>query len=363
MLAVVGRPRPNPQPERDSHETQHSHRSRARALARGWRLGSFERDHVPVHAAVAQRHYGGARVPGRDRNQSARRPVFPQRAASHCRRQRGHHGRTDGRQRCDHNAQPVDRRQRHHCRHSDIPGGYRIWPHRRPRGRSRSRAGGSGRLMRRGFDHRPVTGSYRRVHEWVNKLYPRTGRSDWCGTTSCPTEYAVGRSGHFTLNRAEWFELCRSCHRGPVDLFSPETRANMSAAQKGRPKSPEHKAKISVAQDARHRARRLAFLAGARLLLAACGGKTVTVTKTTTLKPGSAVVIPGHPCTGNDYYMACAATVPGAIPPSGLVPKPTVSGAGFGVDFAWGGMSCPTLKAYGGHFGVSYLSNSSCRWG
>jgi hypothetical protein len=109
--------------------------------------------------------------------------------------------------------------------------------------------------------------------------------------------------------------------------------------------------------------RRWLLLLVALLLLAGCGAtKTLTVNKTVTVTTPGPAVVSGHPCVGVDYYMQCAATVPGAIPPSGLVPKPTVSGAGFGVDFAWGGPSCPTLKAYGGRFGVSYLSYSSKDW-
>jgi hypothetical protein len=107
------------------------------------------------------------------------------------------------------------------------------------------------------------------------------------------------------------------------------------------------------------------------VMLAGCGSGTTpsfpvrgkTPAKATLVKPAPAVVLPGRPCTGNDYYMQCAASIPAVVPPSTLGLGPlTFSQSGYGIDFAWGGPSGQVAKANGAHFGVSYLSLSSKDW-
>src|ERR1039458_2219048 len=90
---------------------------------------------------------------------------------------------------------------------------------------------------------------YLAIHRWINREYLRTGRCEWCGTTNRKTDYAS--VGHRYLhNRAEWFEFCRPCHKafdGPYER-TPEIRAKMSAAKKGRKASPETRAMMSAAK-------------------------------------------------------------------------------------------------------------------
>src|ERR1035437_10324903 len=107
------------------------------------------------------------------------------------------------------------------------------------------------------------------------------------------------------------------------------------------------------------------------VMLAGCGSNTVVKSKVKqcnlaqllSVKPAPAVVLPGHPCAGNAYYMQCALAIPAAVPPTtlGLGPR-TFPQSGFGIDFAWGGPSGQTAKANGAHFGASYLSYSSKDW-
>src|SRR5215831_14814471 len=101
----------------------------------------------------------------------------------------------------------------------------------------------------------------------MRRNYPKTGRCEYCGATDRPTEYAS--VGHrYTRNRADWFEFCRRCHNafdGPHSdetkakisaankgrVLSIETRRRMSAARKGVPFSAEHRAKVSASLRAR----------------------------------------------------------------------------------------------------------------
>lgn len=63
----------------------------------------------------------------------------------------------------------------------------------------------------RGFDHRPVAMTYSGVHLLMRRLFPKTGRCEWCGRTDRRTQYALAVTVP-TLNRADWLELCGSCH-------------------------------------------------------------------------------------------------------------------------------------------------------
>jgi hypothetical protein len=46
----------------------------------------------------------------------------------------------------------------------------------------------------------------------LNLEYPRVGRCEWCGATGGRTGYAVAETGRYSLNRADWLELCNHCH-------------------------------------------------------------------------------------------------------------------------------------------------------
>lgn len=54
--------------------------------------------------------------------------------------------------------------------------------------------------------------AYERLHRLLNLEYPRVGRCEWCSATGCRTVYAVAMAGRYSLNRADWLELCDRCH-------------------------------------------------------------------------------------------------------------------------------------------------------
>ncbi len=102
------------------------------------------------------------------------------------------------------------------------------------------------------------------------------------------------------------------------------------------------------------------------LLVAACGGSPQTIRLTP---------VPGHPCSPSNYYAQCVGPEGPALisPPDRDAPKPSAtfrpmpgssaaSSAAFGIDFAYGGPACPTIRAYGATFAASYLSGSSKDW-
>lgn len=97
-----------------------------------------------------------------------------------------------------------------------------------------------------GFDHSPHRSGYKSIHTWINKHYPRIGRCEWCGCTDKRTSYATARRGWFTRNRADWIELCRSCHNY-FDGITEEGRKRISETHLGKPKSVEHREKIADA--------------------------------------------------------------------------------------------------------------------
>jgi hypothetical protein len=99
------------------------------------------------------------------------------------------------------------------------------------------------------------------LHARMNKQFPRTGRCEWCGRTDRKTEYAC--AGHryvpntyvaCLLAKADWLELCRSCHQafdGYVHRrgkkHTAEARTRISKAQKGKKLSTETRARMSAA--------------------------------------------------------------------------------------------------------------------
>jgi hypothetical protein len=54
--------------------------------------------------------------------------------------------------------------------------------------------------------------AYKGLHQLLNREYPRVGRCEWCATTRRRTGYAVAVPGRYSLNRADWLELCDRCH-------------------------------------------------------------------------------------------------------------------------------------------------------
>jgi hypothetical protein len=54
--------------------------------------------------------------------------------------------------------------------------------------------------------------AYEGLHRLLNLEYPRVGRCEWCGGTRRRTGYAVAEPGRYSLNRANWLELCNRCH-------------------------------------------------------------------------------------------------------------------------------------------------------
>ena len=54
--------------------------------------------------------------------------------------------------------------------------------------------------------------AYKGLHRLLNRKYPRVGRCEWCGATGRRTGYAVAEPGRYSLNRADWLELCNRCH-------------------------------------------------------------------------------------------------------------------------------------------------------
>jgi hypothetical protein len=127
------------------------------------------------------------------------------------------------------------------------------------------------------FDHRPHPGSYRAAHTWMRTRYPLTGRCEWCASIEKRTCYASAEH-RYTRNRADWLELCYSCHAYFDNAWAdPEYRAKQLerlqglwigrkhseatiAKMKQHKFSPEHRARLSEAQKrryARERAERL----------------------------------------------------------------------------------------------------------
>jgi hypothetical protein len=63
-----------------------------------------------------------------------------------------------------------------------------------------------------GLIHLRSLAAYKRLHRLLNLEYPRVGRCEWCGATGGRTGYAVAETGRYSLNRADWLELCNHCH-------------------------------------------------------------------------------------------------------------------------------------------------------
>jgi hypothetical protein len=54
--------------------------------------------------------------------------------------------------------------------------------------------------------------AYEGLHRLLNLEYPRVGRCEWCWGPGRRAGYAVAEPGRYSLNRANWLELCNRCH-------------------------------------------------------------------------------------------------------------------------------------------------------
>lgn len=67
---------------------------------------------------------------------------------------------------------------------------------------------------KRGANHHNWKGdeaSYTAIHVWLTRNHPKTGRCEECGREG-RTDYS-NTSGEYRRDRADYRELCRSCHR------------------------------------------------------------------------------------------------------------------------------------------------------
>ncbi len=53
--------------------------------------------------------------------------------------------------------------------------------------------------------------SYRALHTYVNKHFPKSGVCEECGETKS-TDYALIRGHGYSRDRRDYLELCRRCH-------------------------------------------------------------------------------------------------------------------------------------------------------
>lgn len=102
----------------------------------------------------------------------------------------------------------------------------------------------------------------------------------------------------------------------------------------------------------------LLYLLAIALILTGCGGGTKTVTAKLVPPAAAAAVATNHPCNPQDQVMQCVLPAP---PPLAFGAPFGVKPIAQGVDFAWGGPSCATLKANGWSFGASYLSYDTAK--
>jgi hypothetical protein len=67
---------------------------------------------------------------------------------------------------------------------------------------------------------------YFRIHQLMREIYPYSGRCEYCGRVDAKTEYAC--IGHrYTLNFADWFELCDRCHA----IFDGRSKLNVQQVE------------------------------------------------------------------------------------------------------------------------------------
>jgi hypothetical protein len=108
-------------------------------------------------------------------------------------------------------------------------------------------------VARTEFISSPPNTAYVDLHQWINRHFPRTGQCEKCGGTG-KTEYA-SIDHTYTRNRADWLELCRSCHLR-VDGHTPPRPAGQPswlAAYVHGPRSAAHKAAMAALSRQRKR--------------------------------------------------------------------------------------------------------------
>jgi hypothetical protein len=80
---------------------------------------------------------------------------------------------------------------------------------------------------------------YKTLHQVVNRMYPRSGRCEYCGRTGRTTHLAIGRSDGYTTNRADWFEFCVPCHHRFDGHIGPNPLKGNVGEDNGRAKLTE----------------------------------------------------------------------------------------------------------------------------
>jgi hypothetical protein len=109
------------------------------------------------------------------------------------------------------------------------------------------------------FDHRPRSGDYSSIHQWINRTFPRVGRCEWCAATDRETEYATARADVYTSNRADWLELCIPCHRN-LDGTAGHMHTRKAIAKRGASQRGPRPQVVAYLQTPEARAKRIASL-------------------------------------------------------------------------------------------------------
>jgi hypothetical protein len=76
--------------------------------------------------------------------------------------------------------------------------------------------------------------SYRSVHSYLCRHFPKAGICEECGQEASRTEYALIHGRPMSRGRSDYRELCRPCHMRydfTGRVFSEEWRAKISASQ------------------------------------------------------------------------------------------------------------------------------------
>lgn len=107
----------------------------------------------------------------------------------------------------------------------------------------------------------------RTIHTWLHKWHPLAGTCEQCGKQG-RTEFAYQHHpAPYTRNRADYREMCRSCHLrfDRPNGLPAEARARMAASKRGSRHSEETKRKMSLTRTGmKHPPRSEAALANIR---------------------------------------------------------------------------------------------------
>jgi hypothetical protein len=72
---------------------------------------------------------------------------------------------------------------------------------------------------------------YRAIHTYLQKHFPKTGICEEC-SESGKTDYALIKDREYSRDRADYRELCRSCHVAYDDVGAPSVRRRAGAAKR-----------------------------------------------------------------------------------------------------------------------------------